>query len=85
MEREIESVLGKGGAVDPDDHAAGVRAWLDGWFLIADHDHRAGRRGFGCAFAFLFKPFHGIDVDRELHRLFDLKMPLLTTAAEPVA
>jgi CheY-like chemotaxis protein len=37
------------------------------------------------AFAFLFKPFHGIDVDRELHHLFDLKMPLLTTAAEPVA
>jgi len=31
------------------------------------------------AFAFLFKPFHGIDVDRELHALFDLKMPLLAT------
>jgi len=47
-----------------------------------DLRRRALDRG---AFAFMFKPFHGIDVDRELHRLFDLKMPLLTTAAEPVA
>jgi DNA-binding NtrC family response regulator len=31
------------------------------------------------AFAFLFKPFHGVNVDRELHALFDLKMPLLST------
>ena len=34
------------------------------------------------AFAFLYKPFHGIDVDRELHRLFKLKMPMLATAEQ---
>jgi CheY-like chemotaxis protein len=33
------------------------------------------------AFGFLYKPFHGVDIDRELHRLFNFKMPLL--AAEP--
>jgi hypothetical protein len=36
------------------------------------------------AFAFMFKPFHGVDVDRQLHALFNLKMPLLTTAASTV-
>jgi hypothetical protein len=36
------------------------------------------------AFAFMFKPFHGVDVDRELHALFNLKMPLLNTAASTV-
>lgn len=30
------------------------------------------------AFAFLYKPFNAIDIDRELHALFGLRMPLLS-------
>jgi hypothetical protein len=29
------------------------------------------------AFAFLAKPFSAADIDRELHAVFDLKMPML--------
>ena len=29
------------------------------------------------AFAFLYKPFNAVDIDRELHRLFGLRRPLL--------
>lgn len=36
------------------------------------------------AIAFLYKPFHGVDIDRELHTLFNLKMPLLANV-EPKA
>jgi len=32
------------------------------------------------AIAFLYKPFYAEDIDRELHQLFDLKMPMLATA-----
>ena len=31
----------------------------------------------GGALAFLFKPFYGADIDRELHAAFGLKMPML--------
>ena len=31
------------------------------------------------ATAFLYKPFYAIDVDRELHAIYGLQMPLLAT------
>jgi CheY-like chemotaxis protein len=39
------------------------------------------------AIAFLYKPFYPADIDRELHKLFDLKMPMLASAedTEPAA
>jgi len=33
------------------------------------------------AFAFLYKPFNAADIDRELHALFGLRMPLLAGIA----
>lgn len=35
------------------------------------------------AIAFLYKPFYPQDIDRELHKLFDLKMPVLATVDDP--
>jgi len=35
------------------------------------------------AFAFLYKPFNAVDIDRELHRLFGLRRPLLA-GVEPM-
>lgn len=37
------------------------------------------------AFGFLHKPFRGIDIDRELHRLFNFQMPLLANGETAAA
>jgi CheY-like chemotaxis protein len=37
------------------------------------------------ATAFLYKPFYPIDVDRELHAIYGLHMPLLAAAEKPAA
>jgi CheY-like chemotaxis protein len=34
------------------------------------------------AIAFLYKPFYPEDIDRELHKLFDLKMPMLASVED---
>lgn len=61
-------------------------------FLTLSGERNEGRRAWALdrgAVAFLYKPFYATDVDRELHALYGLKMPMLAdipaTGHEPYA
>jgi CheY-like chemotaxis protein len=63
--------------IDPD-----VKVIMNSGERNAEREQWALKRG---AVAFLHKPFYAADIDREMHAIFGLKMPMLAHVDEPEA